>query len=207
MRSALAGAGLALALLAGCTAPATPSVPVASESASRFQGVELTTPYALPDLTLTDHTGGDFNVRTSSERPVLVFYYGYTNCPDICLGVLTDIASAMNRLSDADRARVQVLFVTVDPARDTPAVLAKYLSRIDPDFIGLTGEQADLDQLMASMGVGVAGIEKAATGYEVNHTAQIVGFDLERRGVLVWPQGTAIGVLKADLETLIRQQG
>ena len=48
---------------------------------------------------------GDFNVRTSSERPVLVFYYGYTNCPDICLGVLTDIASAMNRLSDADRAR------------------------------------------------------------------------------------------------------
>ena len=109
MRSALAGAGLALALLAGCTAPATPSVPVASESASRFQGVELTTPYALPDLTLTDHTGGDCNVRTSSERPVLVFYYGYTNCPDICLGVLTDIASAMDRLSCGE-----------DPASSTP---------------------------------------------------------------------------------------
>ncbi|HQY99922.1 MAG TPA: SCO family protein [Propionicimonas sp.] len=198
---------LALAL-AGCVASAQVTSPSAGQSASAFGGVELTTPYALPDLTLTDDAGNDFNVRTGSDAPVLVFYYGYTNCPDICLGVLTDLASAMNRLGEADRERIQVIFVTVDPARDTPAVLSKYLSRIDPQFIGLTGEQAEIETLMASMGVGVAGIEKTADGgYEVNHTAQVVGFNRKREGVLVWTQGTSIGVLKADFETLVRQQG
>ncbi len=208
MRLRLAAVGLAFALLAGCTPAPTSPVSPAATATSGFGGAELDTPYALPDLALSDQAGRSFNLRSGSDRPVLVFYFGYTNCPDICLGVLTDLASALNRVPDDVRNRIQVVFVTVDPDRDTPAVLARYLSRIDPDFVGLTGSAKTIEQVAGSMGVGIQGIEQRPDGgYEVNHTAQVVGFDSSRRGVLVWTQGTAIGTYRADFERLVRQQG
>jgi len=204
-RRRLAGVGLALALLAGCTPAATVTVPTAT---SGYLGAELTAPYQLPDVALDDQTGKAFNLRTGSSAPVLVFFFGYTNCPDICLGVLTDLASAANRLPDDVRSRLQVVFVTVDPERDTPPVLSRYLSRIDPGFIGLTGSAKSIEQVAASMGVVVEGIEKRSDGgYDVTHSAQVVGFDASRRGVLVWTQGTPISTYRADFERLVRQQG
>lgn len=198
---------IALALLVGCSPSVTSPSPNGFASASAYGGVELTTPYELPDVTLTDQAGKAFDVRTGSDKPVLAFFFGYTNCPDICLGVLTDLASASNRLPDDVRAKLQVVFVTVDPARDDPAAIRSYLSRIDPGFIGLTGEPADIERLAGAMGVGIEGVEKLPNGdYEVNHTAQVVGFDAERRGVLVWTQGTSIGTYRADFERLVRQQ-
>ena len=195
-----------LVLLAGCGPAARISVPSASPSA--YGGIELTTPYQLPDLTLTASSGKDFNLRTGSARPVLVFYFGYTNCPDICLGVMTDLASALNRLPDDVGSKVQVLLVTVDPARDTRDVLKTYLSRIDPDFIGLTGEPTTIERAAAAMGVGIEGIATLPNGgYDVTHTDQVIAFDAQRRGVLVWTQGTPIGTYRADLERLVRQQG
>lgn len=204
----LAVVGLLAVLLVGC-APMLPGpAPSAGPSATGYGGAELTTPYQLPKVSLSDESGKPFDLSTGSDAPVLIFYFGYTNCPDICLGVLTDLASALNRVPDADRARIQVLFVTVDPDRDTPPVLAKYLSRIDPDFIGLTGTAAEIEKVAGAMGVGIQGIEQRPDGgYEVNHTAQVVGFDKQRRGVLVWTQGTAIGTYRADFERLVRQQG
>jgi protein SCO1 len=196
---------LALALLAGCAPAATVTVPSATPG---YLGAELTTPYQLADMSLSDQTGNAFNLRTGSKAPVLIFFFGYTNCPDICLGTLTDLASAANRLPEDVRSRLQVVFVTVDPQRDTPPVMAKYLSRIDPGFIGLTGSQKTIEQVAASMGVAVEGIEQRADGgYDVTHSAQVVGFDSSRRGVLVWTQGTPIGTYRADFERLVRQQG
>lgn len=204
MRLLLTGL-LALALLAGCAPAATVTVPSATPG---YLGAELTTPYQLPDMSLNDQTGNAFNLRTGSKAPVLIFFFGYTNCPDICLGTLTDLASAANRLPEDVRSRLQVVFVTVDPQRDTPPVMAKYLSRIDPGFIGLTGSQKTIEQVAASMGVAVEGIEQRADGgYDVTHSAQVVGFGSSRRGVLVWTQGTPIGTYRADFERLVRQQG
>lgn len=197
---------LAAALLAGCTG--APAAPNAEQSASGYGGVELTTPYQLPDATLTASTGEQFDLRTGSDAPVLVLFYGYTNCPDICLGVLTDLASALNRVPDDVREKIQVLLLTVDPERDTPEVLAGYLARIDPDFIGLTAPLEVIEPVAGAMGVGIEGTEELPDGgYEVNHTAQVIGFDAARRGVLVWTQGTTIGTYRADLERLVRQQG
>jgi protein SCO1/2 len=200
----LAGA-LALALLAGCAPAATVTLPSATPG---YLGAELTTPYQLPDVSLYDQAGKTFNLRTGSTAPVLVFFFGYTNCPDICLSTLTDLASATNRLPEDVRSRLQVVFVTVDPHRDPPPVVAKYLSRIDPDFIGLTGSIATIEQVAASMGVVVEGMDLHHEGaYEVAHSTQVVGFDAARRGVVVWTQGTAIGTYRADFERLVRQQG
>ena len=204
-RLLLAGV-MALALLAGCAPAATVTVPSADPSA--YGGAQLDEPYQLPDLTLTDTNGKDFSVRSGSPKPVLVFFFGYTNCPDICLSVLTDLASAVTRLPDDVRNRMQVVFVTVDPHRDTPAAMATYLARIDPGFVGLTGDPKTIQQLAASMGVAIEGIEDHHDGaYDVTHSTQVIGFDAQRRGVIVWTQGTAIGTFRADFERLVRQQG
>ena len=204
MRLVLAGV-LALAVLAGCAPAATVSVPSASPG---YLGAELTTPYQLPDVSLDDQAGKSFNLRTGSTAPVLIFFFGYTNCPDICLSTLTDLATATGRLPEDVRSRVQVVFVTVDPQRDSPPVMAKYLSRIDPGFVGLTGATATIEQVAASMGVVIEGIDEHHEGaYDVTHSAQVVGFDAARRGVVVWTQGTSIGTYRADFERLVRQQG
>lgn len=208
MRLRLAASGLAFALVAGCAPAATVPGPPAASSTSGYGGAELTAPYVLPDLVLTDQSGEDFNLRTGSDRPVLVFFFGYTNCPDICLSVLTDLASALNRAPAGIRDRVQVVFVTVDPGRDNPTALAKYLARIDPGFVGLTGPAEKIGAAAASMGVAVEGTETLPDGgYDVSHSTQVIGFDSTRRGVLVWTQGTGIGTYRADFERLVRQQG
>ena len=139
---------------------------------------------------------------------MLVYFFGCTNCPDICLTTLTDLSSAVKRLPEDVRTRIQVVFVTVDPDRDTPEVLAGYLSRIEPGFVALTGTMTAIEKVAATMGVAVGGIEERADGgYDVTHSAQVVGFDVQRRGVLVWTQGTPISTYRADLERLVGQQG
>jgi len=202
----LAAAVAGFALLAGCTAPATS--PLTPASTSGYQGVLLDRPYVMPDTELTDTRGTAFNLRTGSPRPVIIVYYGYTFCPDICLGTLTDLAAALNRVPEDVRQSIEVVFITVDPERDTPEVLAEYLRRIDPGFVGLTGGAEDIEAVAASMGVGLQGrVDVPGGGYEVNHTAQVIGFDRERLGRVVWTQGTPIGAYRADFERLVRQQG
>ena len=89
------------------------------------------------DFRLTDHNG---NVRTLSDfkGKVVVLFFGYTHCPDVCPATMSNLATAMEKLGP-DAARVQVLFVTVDPERDTPPVLQQYLSSFNPTFLGLSG--------------------------------------------------------------------
>jgi len=205
-RVLLVTTAVVLALLTGCAA--TPIVTVPSPSSSSgYAGAEITTPYQLPDVTLDASTGSPFNLRTGSDRPALVVFFGYTNCPDICLNTMTDLASAMNRLAPEVRAKIQVLLVTVDPDRDTPPVLATYLSRIDPDFIGLTGKPAQIEQVAAALGVAIEGMVGHPEGtYDVTHSDQVIGIDAAREGVVVWTQGTSIGTYKADFERLVGQQ-
>jgi protein SCO1/2 len=89
------------------------------------------------DFRLTDHNG---NVRTLSDfkGKVVVLFFGYTHCPDVCPATMSNLATAMEKLGP-DASRVQVLFVTVDPERDTPPVLQQYLSAFNPTFLGLSG--------------------------------------------------------------------
>ena len=199
MRRWLAGLAAACLVLAGC-APSQPD-PAA------FQGAYLQTPYQVPDATLTDTAGEPFNLRATPTAPVLVVFFGYTNCPDICLGVLTDVATALNRVDAEVRDKVQVLFITVDPDRDTPAVMREYLDRIDPSFIGLTAPMETIQAVAAPLGVAIEGRTEVPGGYDVTHSTQLIGVDAERLGRIVWVQGTPIGALRSDLTELVRQQG
>ena len=201
-------AAIVAATLAACAAPAADIRPVGSPTASLYGGAELTEPYTMPDVTLTDSAGQKFALRTGSDKPVVVVFFGYTNCPDICKTTLSDLASALNRVSPETRGKIQVLLITTDPERDTPAVLKAYLERFDPSFIGLTADLDEIKKIGASMGVVVEGTTKTADGgYEVNHSTQVIAFDTDRRGRLVWTQGTAIGAFKDDFERFAATQG
>ena len=126
----------------------------------RFAGIDLPEPYQRPSFTLTDTSGAsyDFAARTGG-RPTLLFF-GYTNCPDVCPTTMADVAVALRGLEPATAEQVQVVFVSTDPATDTPEVLGEYLDRFDADlatqFVGLTGDQETIDQAQLSAGVPLA---------------------------------------------------
>ncbi|MFD2090637.1 SCO family protein [Blastococcus deserti] len=126
----------------------------------RYAGLDLAEPYRRPSFTLTDTTGASFDFRAvTSGRPTLLFF-GYTNCPDVCPTTMADVAVALRGLDAALVEDLQVVFVTTDPATDSPAVLGEYLDRFDADlpvpFIGLTGDQEAIDQAQLSTGVPLA---------------------------------------------------
>jgi protein SCO1 len=203
----LAVIALAAVILAACGGPAADIRPVGSATARTYGGAELTEPYTMPAVTLTDSTGQKFALRTGSDKPVVVVFFGYTNCPDICKTTLSDLASALNRVSPEARGKIQVLLVTTDPARDTPEVLKAYLARFDPTFLGLTASLDEIKKVAATMGVVIEGTTRTADGgYEVTHSTQVIGFDSARRGRLVWTQGTAIGTFKDDFERFAASQ-
>ncbi len=125
-----------------------------------YAGLDLAEPYRRPSFTLTDTTGASFDFKAvTAGRPTLLFF-GYTNCPDICPTTMADVAVALRGLDPAEVEDLQVVFVTTDPATDTPEVLGEYLDRFDADlpvaFIGLTGDQAAIDQAQLSTGVPLA---------------------------------------------------
>ena len=125
-----------------------------------FAGLDLAEPYRRPSFTLTDTTGAAYDFKAATTgRPTLLFF-GYTNCPDVCPTTMANVAVALRRLDPAAVQDLQVVFVTTDPAFDTPAVLGEYLGRFSADlatpFIGLTGDQAAIDQAQLSTGVPLA---------------------------------------------------
>lgn len=129
----LVAAGLTLISLAGCSSEAN-----RAEVKPTFLGTDITGADFGRDFKLADHTGkirslADFNGK------VVVLFFGYTHCPDVCPATMGELATAMQKLGK-DAERVQVLFITVDPERDTPALLAQYVSAFNPTFLGLSGD-------------------------------------------------------------------
>ena len=122
-----------------------------------YQGVQLTDPYQKPEFTLTDSTGAAFDFAERTAAGPTLLFFGYTNCPDVCPTTMADTAVALRQVDPAVAAKTSVVFVTTDPARDTPEVLAEYLDRFDADLptqvIGLTGDQAQIDQAQLAAGV------------------------------------------------------
>ncbi|QNE23322.1 SCO family protein [Kribbella qitaiheensis] len=161
-------------------------------------------PYALPAKSLTDTDGNEFNLVTSTKKPVTLVFFGYTNCPDVCPTVMADVASALTKLDESVRKQVQLLFITTDPARDSGPVIRKYLDRFDPSFVGLTGSLASIKDIAKAVGVPVEGMQKLPSGgYEVGHGAQVIGFGANDKANVLWLSNAAIGDLAHDFGKLV----
>ena len=182
---------LAALLLAGCGAPS-------------FRGSVLDEPVTVPDFSLTDQDGGTFRLSDQQGKVVLLFF-GYTSCPDVCPTTLATWRKVHEELGD-DAERVRFVFVTVDPERDTPERLGMHVRAFNPDFIGLTGTEEELQSVYDVFDVI---FEKdtssgSALGYLINHTATTFIVDPEGLWRLRESFGTEIEDIVHDIRQLLR---
>ena len=182
---------LALALLAGC-----------SPAAVELHGSPYQDPAPAPGFTLPSSTGSTFDLANERGRIVLL-YFGYTFCPDVCPATLAEIRQIFDQepgLMDS----TALAMVTVDPERDTLPVLREYLARFNPEFIGLRAEGDELDSLLDAYGVfAERDPESDPEYYLVTHTARL--FLIDSQGLLrtSYAFGTPIEEIKADLHVLL----
>lgn len=145
-------------------------------SSASFIGTDLTgTQFGKP-LSLTDHTGKLRNMNDFKGK-VVVLFFGYTHCPDVCPTTMGDLKQTMKLLGDKAND-VQVLFVTVDPERDTQEVLAQFVPGFDPRFIGLRGTVEEVAANLSEYKVYAAKVsEPGKSGYTMDHSAGLYVFD------------------------------
>lgn len=128
---------------------------------------------ALADFSLLDHEGGPFTRDDLLGDWSLVFF-GFTNCPDICPATLQQLAIARQRLAANDRDFPRIILVSVDPERDTPAVMAQYVSKFGPQVIGVTGDIAEIMKLTKPLGIFFARSGESDDNYSVDHSAVVL---------------------------------
>jgi protein SCO1/2 len=201
-RAALALAFTAAVFAAGCSrqdAAATPGgAPVA------FHGIDITGAEYARSLALADVDGKPRTLAEFKGRAVVIFF-GYTQCPDVCPTSMAELAQAKKALG-ADGARVQGLFVTVDPERDTAQVLRDYLAAFDPGFVGLRGTADETKAAAKEFKVFFAKVEgKTATSYTMDHTAGLYVIDPAGRVRLFVRNGGGPDALASDLRAILAQ--
>jgi len=201
----LAALFVVLLLAVGCGSSDDTGAPVTGIRVSDddgYRGIKLDQPYAVPSVALTDTAGKPFDLATQAKRTLV--FFGYTNCPDICQVVMSTIASAVARLSDAERKQLQVAFITTDPARDTRAALRTYLDRFNPAFVGVTGPLDQIEHLAKPMGIDILKGQKLPSGgYEVDHTTNVIAVR-RAEGDLVWTASTSPSDMATDLHKILK---
>lgn len=173
-------------------------------SGASLTGAVLDQPYVVPTTPLTDTDGASYSLADSTDKRLTLVFFGYTHCPDICTVVMSTLASAMTRLDDADRENVDVVFVTTDPARDDGPTIRRYLDRIDPDFIGLTGPLGTIVKIGNALAVGITqGNKLPSGGYDITHSTAVLGIDGKDQVPVLWTQDTSATQFASDIHQLL----
>jgi protein SCO1/2 len=167
----------------------------------------LTAPIAKPSFTLTDYNGKPFDFGRETDNKVALLFFGYTHCPDVCPLHMANIAAVLKQMPWEERSHVQVVFVTTDPERDTPARLKEWLGAFDPSFVGLTGTKAQLATAQQSLGLGEAQREylnNDSSTYYLAHAAMVYAFARDGYAYLIYPFGIRQEDWANDLPLLAR---
>ncbi|BBI98666.1 SCO1/SenC family protein [Ferrigenium kumadai] len=178
-------------LLGACGEPKLPSPFHASEVGAKF---------AQADFHLTDHNGTPRTLADFRGKAVMLFF-GYTHCPDVCPTTLADLAHVM-RLLGKDADRVQVLFVTIDPERDKPEMLAQYVPAFHPSFLALYGDAQATAQVAKAFDVTYQK-QPTSSGYNMDHSAGTFLIDPAGRGRLLAPYAQRAEWLADDVRLLL----
>jgi len=183
-----AGAGIA-----GCQPQAAP----AAFHGSDISGSEVGKGWALPDVDGTPRSAKDYTGK------VAVVFFGFIHCPDVCPTTLAQLTQVKQNLGK-DGERLQVLFVTVDPERDTPEIMRDYLSRFDPSFVGLRGSPDQLAAAAKTFKAFYAKVPGEADGaYTMDHSSGMYAFDPEGNVRLYLRHGQSIEDITADIRRLL----
>lgn len=170
-------------------------------STEDLQGVVIDPPQPKPEFTLTDTSGNPYDFAAETEGKLALLYFGYLNCPDICPVHLAQIAETFDRIPNVARD-AEVVFVSVDPERDSPGEIRAFLDNFDERFIGLTGTLAELEAAQTAAGVPVAVFVGDGDEYTVNHAAQVIAFAPDGLNHSVYPFGIRQSQWNNDLQVL-----
>lgn len=171
-------------------------------STQKFHATDITGVEFGKDFQLTDHNGKQRTLSDFKGKAVVMFF-GYTHCPDVCPTTMSDLAQAFKILGK-EAEKVQVLFVTVDPARDTPALLAQYVPAFNPSFLGLYGDEANTVKVAKEFRIFYQKHQsKNGKDYEVDHTAGSYVFDQSGKLRLFMSYGEGAENIAHDLRTLL----
>jgi protein SCO1/2 len=167
--------------------------------------VALEPPIPAPEIALVDGRGQPFRLSDLRGKVVALFF-GYTTCPDVCPGTLAELRQIRRDLGP-QASDLQVVFISVDPRRDTPQRVQEYVSRFDPSFIGLTGDESALQPTWEAYGVFREEVETdSAAGYLVNHSARTYLIDRTGYLRLTMNFGTSIDDVRHDILILLEER-
>jgi protein SCO1/2 len=175
-----------------------------SDSKPSFTAIDVTGADYAKNFELTDHNG---QVRrlTDFAGKIVVVFFGYTQCPDFCPTTMTELLEVKKALGK-DGERLQVLFVTVDPARDTPEVLKGYVGNFDPSFLGLYTTPEKLVELTKDFKAYYKKVDgKTPTSYTMDHSAGSYVYDTQGRLRLFTRYGSGVPALTQDIAQLLKQ--
>lgn len=193
----VAAVACVLTLLSGCADKSTPAEP--------FVATDITGADFARDFRLADHHGKARTLADFKGKAVLLFF-GYTHCPDVCLTMLTGLAMVQKRLGE-DAARVQVLFVTLDPARDTPEKLGNFVTYFHKDFLALYGDESAIARTAKEFKVTYAKHDSgSAAGYLLDHSARVYGFDPRGRPRVLIDHDAELASIVHDVKLLLGEK-
>jgi protein SCO1/2 len=190
------------ALLAGAAGLLT----ACSDDKPKFTAIDITGADYAKDFQLTDHNGQARTLKDFQGK-IVVMFFGYTQCPDVCPTSMTELVE-VKKLLGADGDKLQGLFVSVDPARDTPEMLKAYMANFDPTFIAL---YADTPEKLAAVAkdykVYYKKVEgKTPTSYTMDHSAGSYIYDTQGRLRLYTRYGSGAPAMAADIKLLLQQK-
>ena len=206
LRAGAVRAGLVLALAAGLVPPAGMARSPAAAAGVPLRSGAFEPARPAPDFALTATEGAEFQLSRARGK-VIVLTFGYTNCPDVCPTVLAELAQLRTWLG-RDAERVQVVYVSVDPERDTPGRLRAFTEQFDRTFIGLTGSADQLAAVWRAYGVQVARRDVPGSNpptYAVHHSASVFVIDAAGRLRVMAPFGTPSADVLHDIGVLLKE--
>lgn len=201
-----ASALLVILLAAGC-ADAADDGARGSDRHEGWRGVRLEDPIRMPEATLTDTRGRPHRLREEARGRVTLLFFGYTHCPDVCPVQMANLGAVLEDLAPSERQWIEVVFVTVDPRRDSATRLRSWLDRFGQGFVGLRGDSARVARLQRRLGIAPAvRQEREVRGrYTVGHGSQVLAFGPDARARLAYPSGTRQRDWARDLPRLVRR--
>lgn len=184
----------------GCVA----ALAACSKPQASFQGTDVTGLEYAQNFHLTDHNGSERSLKDFAGKVVVIFF-GYTQCPDVCPTSMQEMAQVKVALG-ADGERLQGLFITVDPERDTPEVLKAYMANFDPGFLALRGTPEQLEAVAKEFKVFFRKVDgQTPTSYTMDHSAGSYVYDTQGRLRVYERYGAGPQALEADVKTLLAE--
>jgi len=171
-----------------------------------YRGGLVTPPLPKPRFVLTDTSGAAFDFRQRTDGYVTLLFFGYTNCPDECPMHMANLGAALKKLPAGTADQVKLVFVTTDPARDSPAAVRRWLDLFDRRFIGLTGTERAIAAVERAAGVPLAQKTGPANGnYGVAHANFVLAYTKDNLGHVIYPGGVSKDDWVHDLPLLIKE--